>query len=98
MCPLKLDSFGGGLVPVTRLMPVAVERVDFLACLFHLGAQPRERLKIALSALNLFIQNHSIETLAPLDQLLRQFEMSARAKPKPVDELLDHHLCVFDAL
>ena len=66
--------------------------------MFHLFAEPRELLHVALPALDFLVENHPIEPFAAFDQFLREIEVRLRDKTEAIDVLLHHVFGFLDPL
>jgi hypothetical protein len=71
---------------------------DRVAQFLHLLAQARQHLHVALAALDLLVENHAIEALAAVGQLVGQIQVRLGDEAEAVDQPLHHRLGFFDAL
>src|SRR3954452_6271937 len=71
---------------------------DRVALLLNLLAKTWQHFHVALTALDLLIENYPIETLTALGKFFGQLEVSAGDKAEPVHALLHHVLGFFDPL
>ena len=68
-----------GLVSLAGFVRSVLELLHLLWQTFH----------VTLAALDFFVENDPVETLATIDQLLGKFEVGARNEAEFVDEFLD---------
>src|SRR5262245_66324498 len=72
--------------------------VDGCAQLLHLLTQPWQVFHVSLAALDLLVEYHAIETLAPFDEFLSEIQMSAGNKTEATKMSLNHPFSLLNSL
>src|SRR5437588_1787819 len=75
-----------------------IQLPDGTAELFHLLAQARQHLHVALAALDFVVEDHAIEPLAAVGYSLGEIAVRLGNTAKPSDEALHHDLRFLDPL